>query len=37
MLLMLQIKLTISACQIFKKEELMQIFVTAIVHHQQNI
>lgn len=37
MLLMIQIKLTIGACQIFKKEELMQVFVTAIVRQWQNI
>lgn len=37
MLLIIQIKLTIGACQIFKKEELMQVFATAIVHQRQNI
>lgn len=37
MLLMIQIKLTIGACQIFKKEELMQVFAAAIVHQRQNI
>lgn len=37
MLLIIQIKLTIGACQIFKKKELMQVFATAIVHQRQNI